>query len=149
MNPVKSMKALKALTLSALALAAVLALLLAAACGAAGPRDVEVEVKVEESGLVPEVIRVNQGDTVTLRFESQHTGQVHLHGYDIEETVAPGGMTMMRFTADATGRFKFTFHEGPEDHAGDGPAPTPPAGAAPPPAEEEEPEVGFLEVLPR
>ncbi len=35
---------------------------------------------------------------------------LHLHGYDIEKRVAPGTVTEMTFTADATGRFPVHVH---------------------------------------
>jgi hypothetical protein len=125
-----------------LALVAVLGLLLAVACGTSDPTHLEVPVKLEEGGLTPHLIQVKQGDMVMLKIQAHEAGQLHLHGYDIEQELAAGGVTEMQFAADATGRFKFTFH-GKEDgdHA------TPPAGAPAPEAEEKE--VGFLEVLPR
>jgi hypothetical protein len=125
-----------------LSLVAFLGLLLAVACGTSGPTHLEVPVKLEEGGLTPHVIQVKQGDMVMLKIQAHEAGQLHLHGYDIEQELASGGVTEMQFTADATGRFKLTFHqkEG-DDHA------TPPASTPAP--EDEEKEVGFLEVLPR
>lgn len=54
------------------------------------------------------VIRVKQGDEVTLRWSSDRLVALHLHGYDIERTVQPGGTAEMKFSARATGRFSIT-----------------------------------------
>jgi hypothetical protein len=51
------------------------------------------------------LIRVKQGDVVKLRWSSDRSIALHLHGYDIERKVEPGVVTEMTFTARATGRF--------------------------------------------
>ena len=122
-------------------LVAGLGLLLAVACGTSGPAHLEVPLTLGEGGLTPHVIQAKQGDMVMLKIEAHEAGQLHLHGYDIEQELAAGGVTQMQFTADATGRFKFTFHGKEDGHQA-------PPGATPAP-EDEEKEVGFLEVLPR
>jgi FtsP/CotA-like multicopper oxidase with cupredoxin domain len=57
------------------------------------------------------VIRVLQGDVVTLRWTSDRALTVHLHGYDIEQRITPGTTTTMTLTARATGRFSIEIHE--------------------------------------
>ena len=64
-------------------------------------------------GVLPveqRVIRVQQGDAVTLRWTSDRALTVHLHGYDIEQRVTPGTTATMIFTARATGRFSIEIH---------------------------------------
>src|SRR5919108_2268220 len=56
------------------------------------------------------LIRVKQGDVVKLRWTSDQPLVVHLHGYDIEKRIAPGGVTEMTFNAYATGRFAVHVH---------------------------------------
>ena len=51
------------------------------------------------------VVRVKQGDKVKLNLMADKTTEVHLHGYDIEKTVSPGGMAVMAFQARVAGRF--------------------------------------------
>jgi hypothetical protein len=51
------------------------------------------------------LIRVKQGDVVQLRWSSDQSIALHLHGYDIERKVEPGAVAEMTFTARATGRF--------------------------------------------
>ena len=71
-----------------------------------------VDLVVREGSLPPEqrTIRVQQGDAVTLRWTSDQTLTLHLHGYDIERRVVPGTTTTMSFTANATGRFSIEVH---------------------------------------
>ena len=65
-------------------------------------------------GKVPvnmRLIRVQQGDIVRLRWRTDRPLTVHLHGYDIEQTIAPGAVAEMTFTARATGRFPIHLHD--------------------------------------
>ncbi|HEY7457381.1 MAG TPA: hypothetical protein VH765_01375 [Xanthobacteraceae bacterium] len=81
-----------------------------------------IEAKAEEltfdlrltRGQVPanmRLIRVRQGDVIKLRWSSDRAISLHLHGYDIERTVEPGGAAEMTFTARATGRFPVEEHQ--------------------------------------
>ena len=70
------------------------------------------DIKIER-GCVPDtmrLIRVNEGDVVKLRFESDQPIVLHLHGYDVEERVAVDAITELAFTAYATGRFPIHDH---------------------------------------
>ena len=110
---------------AALSAAAILAgALVLAACGTGEePRDRDFDLRIEDRALNldPAVVRANQGDSVTLNVRSDEHGTFHLHGYDIELEVGPDEITPMRFTADATGNFRITFHPGAEEdeHSGD------------------------------
>ena len=76
------------------------------------------DVKIEH-GRVAEnmrLIRVKQNDVVKLAWSTDKPMSVHLHGYDIEQAVAPGAVSEMTFTARATGRFPV------EPHLAKGPA---------------------------
>ena len=95
-----------------------LAVLLALACGAvlapcvAEAAQQTIELRVDQ-GRVPErmrLIRVTQGDAVTLRWTVDRPVTLHLHGYDIEKHVEPGTVGVMSFTASATGRFAIHVH---------------------------------------
>jgi len=71
------------------------------------------DLAVRAGELPPDmrVIRVRQGDDVTLRWTSDRSLTIHLHGYDIEQKLPVGGEpTIMRFTARATGRFPIEVH---------------------------------------
>ena len=132
------------------------------ACGGGGPEELEIAVKLEGDRLGPETIQVGQGDTVTLKIEPDRPGEIHLHGYDIERDLKAGQVTEMVFVADATGRFRITFHAAEEEHQShDGEQPGPDAAGqnGTPKSDEgshesdheegEEVDIGFLEVLPR
>lgn len=108
--------------------ALVVLLVLAAVVGAgAEARVVELAL---ENGRLPEdrrLVRVRQGDEVTLRWTTDRPLTVHVHGYDLEAKVLPGTPAVVRFVARATGRFAIEVH---------GPG-------------REERTVGYLEVHPR
>ena len=98
---------------------------LAAACGPSDPEEVEIEVSLQDKQLVPQTIRVSQDDTVTLKVDSDAPGSLHLHGYDIEQTVTPGTVADFVFVADATGRYRIAFHPAAAGGHGDsGDSPT-------------------------
>lgn len=69
-----------------------------------------------DHGRVPlelRTLRVHQGDVVTLRWRSDRPLTLHLHGYDIEWHLAPGGDIQSTFTAFASGRFPIETHRAP------------------------------------
>jgi hypothetical protein len=89
------------------------AAVLAPAVGASAA-DLTVDLKIER-GQVPQnmrVIRVSQGDVVKLRWSTDQPLTLHLHGYDIEQTLERGAVAEMTFTARATGRFPVHVHDG-------------------------------------
>ena len=101
-------------------------LLLVVACGpsagTSAPEEVSVAVNFAGDKLTPNTVQVKQGDMVTLRLDTDKPGTFHLHGYDLEKSATVGAVTDFQFVADATGRFRITFHgavDSPEnqDHA--------------------------------
>jgi FtsP/CotA-like multicopper oxidase with cupredoxin domain len=106
----------------------VVALVSAGGAGAAELRVVGLPLR---NGQLPEdqrVVRVRQGDDVTLRWTTDRPLTVHLHGYDLEQKLSAGAPVLMRFTARATGRFAIEIHG---------------------PSHSDERTVGYLEVHPR
>ena len=76
----------------------------------AEPRVIERTI---QAGVLPapqRVVRVPQGEEVTLRWTTDLPVTLHLHGYDIETAVKPGAPATMTFRARATGRFPITLH---------------------------------------
>jgi len=106
---------------------------LAVACGGQGPQQQSFTFQFSGDKLDPEVVRVKQGDTVTLKFASSQPGQFHIHGYDRQVEVQAGQTSEVTFIANATGRFAIAYHPH-QSHPGQ---------------EEHETNVGFLEVSPR
>jgi len=79
---------------------------------AAGAAELIFDIKIEK-GRIPDtmrLMRVHEGDVVTLRWTSDRPLVLHLHGYDIEKRVAAEGVTELKFTAYATGRFPIEIH---------------------------------------
>jgi hypothetical protein len=82
--------------------------------------DVAFDLRIER-GRVPanmRVVRVKQGDSVTLRWSSDRAINLHLHGYDIEKKLEAGATTDMTFHARATGRFPVEIHTSKAGAAG-------------------------------
>lgn len=84
------------------------------AVSAADPAQRTFEVNIGH-GHVPEgmrTLKVKQGDMVRIRITSDEAVSLHLHGYDIETAVKPGGVAEFSFEAYAAGRFPITAHGG-------------------------------------
>ena len=92
-----------------------LTLSLASGLGITGAKAEELTFNLRiENGKLPvnmRLIRVKQGDVVKLRWSSDRSMALHLHGYDIERKVEPGVVAEMTFTARATGRFPVQEHQ--------------------------------------
>ena len=87
----------------------------------AGAAELTFDLHIER-GRVAEnmsVIRVKQGDVVRLRWSTDRSIILHLHGYDIEKKIEPDTVGLMEFVAYATGRFPVEVHRSPEagDHS--------------------------------
>ena len=91
-------------------LAAVVVALVAIGGALAEPRLFELALK---DGRLPEsqrLLRVLQGDEVTLKWTTDRPFTLHLHGYDLEAKLVPQTPVELRFTARATGRFPLEVH---------------------------------------
>ena len=120
--------------------------ILAAACIGSAPEVVEISVNVTGEAMEPGTIRVKQDDMVTLKIDAEESGEFHLHGYDIEQDIDEDEVGDLYFIADATGRFRITFH-----HTGDAEAKKDDKEGdhGHDDEEGEEVDIGFLEVGPR
>jgi|RhiMetdeSRZDD1v2_1073273.scaffolds.fasta_scaffold942283_2 plastocyanin len=77
----------------------------------AGVRRFELRI---ENGRVADdrkTIQIQRGDLVELNWSADRHTVLHLHGYDVEVTVAPGETQTMKFRARATGRFPIEAHD--------------------------------------
>jgi len=102
------------------------------ACGAVGvaitsavdaPKDISIKVMARKYAYDPPVIRLNQGDRVTIYFSSKDvTHGFYLEGYDIDAHVTPEEKPLLRhpsiekdykqveniqFVADKSGKFRY------------------------------------------
>jgi FtsP/CotA-like multicopper oxidase with cupredoxin domain len=59
----------------------------------------------------PSVIKVKQGDNVTLRITNDAVDELHLHGYNLQVPVMPEKPAVLQFTAKLSGRFTFELHK--------------------------------------
>ena len=76
-----------------------------------------VEIKVNHGRLVagPAVIKLKQGDQVTLRVTSDSNDELHVHGYDLHLNLIAGEPAQLSFTADHSGRFEYELHHAHSD----------------------------------
>jgi len=77
---------------------------------AAGIRTIDVTIRNRTVTSPGQVIRVNEGEQIVLRWSSDEAVELHLHGYDIELDVEPGAPAEMHIDATASGRFPVTSH---------------------------------------
>ncbi len=112
-NPLAWMPAYAGMTSWLMLFVVVLATVNLVGVAAAQASEVTFDIKIEK-GKVPQnmrLIRIKQGDAVKLRWTTDRTITLHLHGYDIEKKVEPGAVTEMAFEARATGRFSVEEHK--------------------------------------
>lgn len=88
--------------------------LLAQNAGAVKRFDIAIENGRVAGGL--RILRLVRGDQVEILWTSDRVITLHLHGYDIEITAAPGAPRRMTFSAHATGRFPVEIHGGTGRH---------------------------------
>ena len=86
-----------------------LSLLLA---GSAGAAELTFDIRIEGDRIpdAMQLIRVQEGDSVKLRWSSDRPLTLHLHGYDIEKRLGGDAVTELSFKAYATGRFPIEIH---------------------------------------
>ncbi len=74
------------------------------------PREFDVRVLHGKREAGPSVIKLMQGETVTLRVTSDVSDDLHLHGYDLHLHLKPNEAAALTFVADRTGRFTYELH---------------------------------------
>jgi FtsP/CotA-like multicopper oxidase with cupredoxin domain len=72
---------------------------------------IEAKVTGGEVDTASRRVRVDRGEKVRIRVEADHAEEVHVHGYDLKEDVAPGEPAVIEFTADAPGVFEVELEE--------------------------------------
>jgi plastocyanin len=72
-----------------------------------------VDIVVHQGKRVsgPAVIKVQQGDEVTLHITSDAADEFHLHGYNMLMHLAPNRTATLHFAAKLAGRFTFELHK--------------------------------------
>jgi FtsP/CotA-like multicopper oxidase with cupredoxin domain len=79
-----------------------------AATTTAGFSGTLIEAKVTGSKVetASRRVRVDRGERVRIRVQADRNEEVHVHGYDLSQDVAPGKPATIEFTADAPGVFE-------------------------------------------
>jgi hypothetical protein len=74
----------------------------------AGFSGILIEAKVTGSKVetASRRVRVDRGERVRIRVQADRNEEVHVHGYDLSQDVAPGKPATIEFTADAPGVFE-------------------------------------------
>lgn len=85
-----------------------------------GPQEQDITLVISDEGMIPNRAEVNEGDTVTLRFDASEEGTIHIHGYDFEVAVSPDEVAEVSFTASTTGRFEMELHGANSSHEHNG-----------------------------
>jgi plastocyanin len=75
-----------------------------------GPAVTRIQIRGGEVAGGPADITVTKGDEVRIVVSSDAPDDIHLHGYDIEKSVAPGQPATFKFTADVEGIFEMESH---------------------------------------
>ncbi|MGQ0431892.1 MAG: hypothetical protein ACT452_05745 [Microthrixaceae bacterium] len=73
---------------------------------AATPTVIDVVVVDGEPQGGERHVRLSVGELVSLRVEADVSDEVHVHGYDLSDDVAPGRPAELAFTADIPGQFE-------------------------------------------
>lgn len=82
------------------------------------PQELSFSLELTEGTLDPDIIKVNQGDTITLNFMSDKDVTIHLHGYNIETKIEKDTTgTIGPFVANIALRLPIKAHsESDSDH---------------------------------
>jgi hypothetical protein len=86
------------------------ALVMISASAAAAELSFEIRIEHGRISDAMRLMRVHEGDVVTIRWTSDRPLVLHLHGYDIEKRIAADAVAELSFTAYATGRFPIEIH---------------------------------------
>jgi hypothetical protein len=71
---------------------------------------IEISIKQRQVQVENKTLRITQGQTVEMLWQSDEAVELHLHGYDIEFKVVPREISSVILQAHATGRFPITSH---------------------------------------
>jgi FtsP/CotA-like multicopper oxidase with cupredoxin domain len=72
----------------------------------------QIELRIEQGQRTegPEMIRVRQGERLSLRVLSDQDDELHLHGYDLRLVLRANMPAQLDFTARHSGRFEYELH---------------------------------------
>ena len=73
-------------------------------------RIIDLEIHKRKVTGTKKTIRVTEGDEVQIKWATDETVRLHLHGYDIHAVAKPGQTVSMIFLAHTAGRFPISAH---------------------------------------
>lgn len=76
----------------------------------AAPAATRIELQDGKPVGGKQAIEVSKGDRIRLVVSSDAAGEIHVHGYDLEQEAAPGRPARFDFVADIDGRFEVESH---------------------------------------
>ncbi|MEU4325330.1 hypothetical protein [Nonomuraea dietziae] len=84
------------------------------ATGAPRPGEPSAEITIAGGRVTPPPgwLEVRRGQTVSLTVTSDVADELHVHGFDIRQTLQPGKPANIRFKADMSGVFEVETHGG-------------------------------------
>lgn len=71
----------------------------------------ELVVKEKKLAAGSSVLKVDQGDEVTLKITSDESEEFHVHAYDVSVELVPDEQATLTFSAKISGRFPFELEE--------------------------------------
>jgi FtsP/CotA-like multicopper oxidase with cupredoxin domain len=81
------------------------------------PPTAQIAIKDDAPVGGVEQIEVTKGDRVVLEVSSDAAGELHVHGYELEQELTPGKTATLRFPADIDGKFEIELHAASGAHA--------------------------------
>jgi len=76
-----------------------------------GTRSVEIRVRQGQLESAEPVVRLTEGERVSLVVISDRADELHLHGYDLHVRLIPNEPAKLSFVANLTGRFTCELHQ--------------------------------------
>ena len=73
-------------------------------------REFEISIRDRRVEGGTSTIRVKRGETILMRWRTDESVVLHVHGYDLQGNVSPASPSTMRFEAGVAGRFPVTAH---------------------------------------
>lgn len=70
-----------------------------------------LSISEHRPGVQLPVFEAQQGDSITLAIGADRRGEVHVHGYEKNVVLSPGGEVSLTFTAQDSGLYPIHLHE--------------------------------------
>lgn len=74
-------------------------------------KEFSVSVRNEQKASDAKILSVSQGDTVSITVISDHSAELHIHGYDKEVQLIGGKPSKVTLRASLSGRFEAELHD--------------------------------------